>query len=250
LKSDSDEKQRKHPKVLEKILKIFKTSSDDFIPKTNGIWITPIPVSVRDKRTRRILCNVFIVDVEGILSPNSNKFTYQQLFVLASMMSSHFIYYLKHPFNEYYEQILRKYSTLAKTVSTRNQKLILLITNLKNNLEFKYGSESSDKYLTTLEREIKTNLDAIRKNFDSLECYLMPEPSEKMRRNLLNDEDSYYSVEDVGEDYWKCLSGFREKYFEECDQKKNWEKNQGKNGEKFAEYLRHIFEQVVSELRR
>jgi hypothetical protein len=165
-------------------------------------------VSVRDRRTGHILCNVFIVDVEGILGSNSNKFTQQQLFVLASMMSSHFIYYLKHSFNEYYEQILRKYSTLAKTVSTRNQKLILLITNLMNNHEFKYKSESSNKYLRTLKEEIKTNLDAIRQNFDSLECYLMPEPSENMRRKFLKDEESYYSIEDVGEDYWKCLSVF------------------------------------------
>jgi hypothetical protein len=40
--------------------------------------------------------------------------------------------------------------------------------------------------------------------------------------------------------------GFREKYFEECDQTKNWEKNQGINGEKFAEYLQYIFKLVVN----
>ncbi|XP_054167684.1 uncharacterized protein LOC128965057 [Oppia nitens] len=89
-----------------RLVKIFETSGKTFQANTKGVWITPVPIPVRERPDSDILYNVFIVDVEGILGPNSDQFIYQQLYVLSSMMSSHFIYYLRHPFNEYHEQVL------------------------------------------------------------------------------------------------------------------------------------------------
>ncbi|XP_054167672.1 uncharacterized protein LOC128965044 [Oppia nitens] len=205
--SDNNDNNNNNTKT---ITKIFETSGKTFRANTKGVWITPVPIPVRERPDSDILYNVFIVDVEGILGPNSDQFIYQQLYVLSSMMSSHFIYYLRHPFNEYHEQVLQLYTTLAQTVQSLNDKLILMASNLINQQEFRYGRVDSDKYVDILNSDSNINLTKFTKYFKCIDCYLMPEPADRMRTGMLKDSDTYYTSDDVGHSYLKYVHEFRQ----------------------------------------
>ncbi|XP_054167683.1 uncharacterized protein LOC128965055 [Oppia nitens] len=232
---------------IDNIVKIFNTSNEDFLANTKGVWITPVPIPVRERPDSDILYNVFIVDVEGILGPNSDQFIYQQLYVLSSMMSSHFIYYLRHPFNEYHEQVLQLYTTLAQTVQSLNDKLILMPSNLINENNFRYGRVDSDKYLDRLNRDAKINLGKFTKYFKKIECYLMPEPAEPMRTSMLDDQLTHYTMADIGQQYMKYVRDFRwQTMASGFDGLKTSTKGYRMRGLDFHQSLRPLFDLITS----
>ncbi|XP_054167682.1 uncharacterized protein LOC128965054 [Oppia nitens] len=162
------------------------------------------------------------------------------------MMSSHFIYYLRHPFNEYHEQVLQLYTTLAQTVQSLNDKLILMPSNLVNENKFRYGRVDSDKYLDRLNRDAKIDLGKFTKYFKNIECYLMPEPAEPMRTGMLDNSLTHYTVDEVGQRYLKYIHDFRWQTMATANGLKTSATGRPMRGLDFHQALRPLFELITS----
>ena len=204
------------PKQKLVLRKVFKTSNSTTKPLTNGIWITPKPIAIRFNQ--KLVYNAFIVDVEGIFGPNSERISHQHMFVLAALMATRFVYFVKKSFNGYADEILKSYSTLAKHIERKLQNLVVVVSDHPNQEEFDFGSNSSEDYIKSLYNDMNLDLNQFKESFRNVECFLMPEPSDKLRKGLVNDRDHVY-IGDLGQEYHSYCLQFRSKYVTKINKK-------------------------------
>lgn len=157
-------------------------------PHTSGIliWSEIFYQTLDDGRKIAII----LMDTQGILDNKTPMLQNAILFGFSTMMASVQIFNVSQLFgddNFQHLQLFTEYGKFALEISNEKpfQKLLILIRDWQDELNFPYGTNGGNKYLTSTENP----------NYENVDCFLMPHPGLKVSSNFkkkLSDVDNEF----------------------------------------------------------
>lgn len=146
-------------------------------PHTSGIliWSEIFYHTLDDGRRIAII----LMDTQGILDNKTPMLQNAILFGFSTMLASVQIFNVSQIFgddNFQHLQLFTEYGKFALEISNEKpfQKLLILIRDWQDELNFPYGTNGGNNYLTLTENS----------NYENVDCFLMPHPGLKVSANF------------------------------------------------------------------
>jgi len=168
-------------------------------PETAGMWIWDKPYIVK-LESKEVA--VILMDTQGTFDDSTTQREWSAIVGLSLLVSSILIF---NSFTSVQEDVLThldtyvQYGLLALQASREEdedeevkpfQKLVFLVRDWNNPSQFQYGQTGGKKFINTkleVRREQPREAQDVRKNikkcFNEVECFLMPDPGEKAKQH-------------------------------------------------------------------